>query len=145
MADTKRTQRILILFAHPALEKSRVHRHLRRAGQGIDDVTFHDLYEVYPDFDIEVEREQQLLTEHDQIVLQYPLFWFSTPSILKEWQDLVLEHGWAFGTEGKALRGKKLLVAVSTGGGEEAYRPEGFNRFTMQDFLAPLRQMASGT
>jgi glutathione-regulated potassium-efflux system ancillary protein KefG len=33
-------------------------------------------------------------------------------------------------------------VVVSTGGGEDAYHREGFNRFTMRDLLAPLEQMA---
>ena len=55
--------RVLVLFAHPALEKSRVNRRLIRAAQGLEGVTFHDLYEAYPDFGAYegvcmVEREQ---------------------------------------------------------------------------------------
>ena len=94
------TSTILILFAHPALEKSRVNRVLIRDIPGIEGVTFHDLYETYPDFDIDVAREQELLLAHDTIVLHHPFFWYSTPAMLKEWQDLVLEHGWAYGSGG---------------------------------------------
>jgi len=133
---------VLILFAHPALEKSRVNRVLIRDVRDIRGVTFHDLYEAYPDFDIDVRHEQQLLLEHDIIVFQHPLFWYSTPAILKEWQDLVLEHGWAYGREGTALRGKTFLSAITTGGRETAYRRDGYNRFTIQELLAPLEQTA---
>jgi len=132
--------RILVLFAHPALEKSRVNRQLASEVRDLPGVTFHDLYEAYPEFDIDVHREQSLLVEHDLIVLQHPFFWYSTPALLKEWQDLVLEHGWAYGTEGRMLQGKQALSVVTTGGREQAYDPEGLNRFTMRQFLAPIEQ-----
>lgn len=133
-------KRILVLFAHPALEKSRVNRRLMEAVRDLPGVTFHDLYEAYPEFDIDVRREQSLLVEHDVIVLQHPFFWYSTPAMLKEWQDLVLEHGWAYGSEGKMLEGKRALNVVTTGGREEAYASGGHSRFTMRQFLAPIEQ-----
>jgi glutathione-regulated potassium-efflux system ancillary protein KefG len=61
---------------------------------------------------------------------------------VKQWEDLVLEHGWAYGTGGTALRGKRLVSAVTTGGGETAYREEGHNRFTVRQLLAPIEQTA---
>lgn len=134
--------RILILFAHPAFEKSHVHRQLVRAVAELPNVTFHDLYESYPDFNINVAREQDLLTNHDLIVLQHPTFWYSTPALVKQWEDLVLEHGWAYGSRGTALRGKQFLSAITTGGGAAAYQPTGLNRFTIREFLIPLEQTA---
>ncbi|MEJ2483901.1 MAG: NAD(P)H-dependent oxidoreductase, partial [Gemmatimonadota bacterium] len=113
--------------------------------EGIRDlpgVTVHDLYEEYPELDIDVPREQELLLEHDVIVLQHPFFWYSTPAILKEWQDLVLEHGWAYGSEGRALHGKRILNAITTGGREVAYARDGHNRFTMRELLVPIEQTA---
>ncbi|MDH3258850.1 MAG: NAD(P)H-dependent oxidoreductase [Deltaproteobacteria bacterium] len=138
----KHKHSILILFAHPALQKSRVNRNLITYVRDIDGVTFHDLYEAYPDFHIHVKHEQKLLLENDIIVFHHPIFWFSTPAILKEWQDLVLEHGWAYGKNGNALRGKTLLSVISTGGRESLFRKEGFNRHTIKEFLAPVSQMA---
>lgn len=134
--------RILILFAHPALEKSRVHRALIRRVPQTPGITFHDLYEAYPTFDIDVPHEQRLLIDHDLIVLQHPFFWYSTPPLVKQWEDLVLEHGWAYGSKGTALRGKQLLSLISAGGAESAYQHEGYNRFTMRELLAPLEQTA---
>ena len=133
---------ILIIFAHPALEKSRVNRRLADSVRDLAGVTFHDLYEEYPDFFIDVAREQQLLVQHDVIVFQHPFYWYSTPALVKQWEDLVLEHGWAYGSGGTALHGKLLLNAITAGGGEAAYCRDGDNRFSVRELLAPLEQTA---
>ena len=134
--------RILILFAHPAYQRSRANRWLVEAVKDLDDVTFRDLYELYPDFDIDVPTEQKLLKEHDVIVFHHPFYWYSSPALLKEWQDLVLEHGFAYGREGKALTGKQLLTVITTGGGADAYRHEGYNHYTVPELLQPFAQTA---
>jgi len=135
--------RILVLFAHPALHKSRVNRVLVKAVRAMEGITFHDLYDAYPDFGIDVAREQELLVAHDVVVFHHPFFWYSTPAILKEWQDLVLQHDWAYGHRGTALRGKTLFSVITTGGREDAYCSEGNNRFTMRELLAPIERTAS--
>ena len=100
-----RVRRVLLLLAHPSLDRSEVNRPMADAVAGIDGITLVDLYAEYPDFQIDIDREQQRLLEHDVIVFQHPLYWYSTPAILKEWQDLVLEHGFAYGSGGTALQG----------------------------------------
>lgn len=142
MSTHATVRKILILFAHPALQKSRVNRVMMEAAQALRGVTFHDLYQVYPDFHIDVKREQRLLETHEIIAFHYPFFWYSTPSLLKEWKDLVLEHGWAYGRDGNALRGKKCLNVITTGAREASYCREGDYHFTMRDLLAPLEQTA---
>ncbi len=134
--------RVLVLFAHPALEKSRVNRALISGIDRIDGVTFHDLYEAYPDFDIDVPREQALLLEHETIVLHHPFYWYSTPALIKQWEDLVLEHGWAYGREGRALRGKRLMSVITAGGGQTAYQAGGLNRYSVAELLRPIEQTA---
>jgi len=111
-----------------------------RALEGLDGVTINDLYESYPEFDVDVEREQELLVNHEFIVLHHPLYWYSMPALLKEWMDLVLEHGWAYGAGGNALRGKTAMSAITAGGSEASYSPGGLNRFTMRQLLAPIEQ-----
>ena len=59
---------------------------------------------------------------------------------LKEWQDLVLEHGWAYGKEGRALEGKVVLNAVTTGANRETYTPEGQNEHEIRDLLLPFEK-----
>ncbi len=136
-------KRILILFAHPALQKSRVNIELIKGLNAIKDVTFHDLYDVYPELDIDIRREQELLLQHDVITFHHPFFWYSAPSIIKEWQDLVLEHGWAYGRQGGALRDKIIFNVITSGGRREAYCAKGYNNFTVRQLLAPFEQTAN--
>jgi glutathione-regulated potassium-efflux system ancillary protein KefG len=136
-------KKILILFAHPAMEKSRVNLHLVEAVKDLEGVYFHDLYQEYPDFHFDIDREQELLLQHDIIIFHHPFFWYSTPAILKEWQDLVLEHGWAYGSQGNALKGKIFINVITTGGKELAYHTEGYNRYTIRQLLAPIEQTAN--
>ena len=135
-------QRILVLLAHPAHRRSRANAALRAAAKAAEGVTLHDLYETYPDFLIDVDHEQALLLRHDVIVFQHPVYWYSSPAILKEWQDLVLEHGFAYGRAGTALAGKALLSAVTAGGSETSYGPEGMNRHSIAEFLRPFEATA---
>lgn len=137
------SRRILILFAHPALEKSRVNRRLIAAAQELPGVTVRDLYELYPDLEVDVAAEQAALLEHEVIVFQHPFYWYSAPPIVKQWQDLVLEHGWAYGTHGTKLAGKITLNAVTAGGPEAAYQSGAYNRFTVRQLLAPFEQTAN--
>ena len=134
--------KILILHAHPRSGSSVVQRAMLRAVAGLDAVTLVDLYAEYPAFDIDVAREQQRLLAHDLIVLQHPFYWYSSPAIIKEWQDLVLENGWAYGPGGTMLAGRHLMSALSTGGSEAAYHHEGRNRFEMVELLSPFNQTA---
>jgi len=134
--------KILVLFTHPALEKSRVNKRLVKDIESIKNVTFHDLYEEYPDFHIDIKREQKLLTENDIIIFHHPMYWYSTPALLKQWEDLVLEHNWAYGSKGNALVGKNLIQVITTGGTSQAYKKNSFNRFTVREFLIPIEQTA---
>jgi glutathione-regulated potassium-efflux system ancillary protein KefG len=119
-----------------------VHARLIQQAAGIRGVTFHDLYETYPDFDIDVDKEQDLLLQHDVIIWQHPFYWYSAPAIIKQWQDLVLEHGWAYGSAGRQLVDKAVFNAITCGGPREAYAATGRNRFTIRQFLAPFEQTA---
>ncbi|EPS3387552.1 NAD(P)H-dependent oxidoreductase [Vibrio vulnificus] len=137
--------KVLVIYAHPSQHRSEVNAPLFAAAQAVDGVTCVDLYAEYPQFDINIDKEQARLLEHDVIVFQFPLYWYSTPALLKEWQDLVLEYGFAYGTDGTALKDKLMLCVVSAGGKEQAYKAEGYNHFTIRQLLAPIEQMAALT
>lgn len=134
--------RVLVYQAHPGAQHSLANEAMNAATQSIEGVTFVDLYAEYPRFDIDVEQEQARLLAHDAIVLQYPLFWYSTPSIMKEWQDLVLEHGFAYGSEGDKLSGKIWSMGITCGAPQEAYGSDGYNGFDLRTLLTPLEQTA---
>ena len=133
-------KKILILFAHPAYQKSIINKALINGVRDLKGVTVNDLYEKYPDFFIDISAEQKLLLQHDIIVWHHPFYWYSAPAIIKEWMDLVLQHGFAYGRQGRALEGKWVMSAISTGGSAEVYSKTGSNHFTVNEFLAPFNQ-----
>lgn len=137
--------KVLVLYAHPSPQRSEVNQHLFKAAQKVEGVTTVDLYHEYPTYHIDIDKEQQRLLDHDVIIFQFPLYWYSTPAILKEWQDLVLEYGFAYGHDGNALHGKKFLCALSAGGKADAYQTDGYNHYTIRELLHPLEQMATLT
>ena len=126
----------LVLVFHPHLEVSRVNRKLMDAAERTANVTVVDEYAAYPHFDIDVEREHELIEAHDRIVLQFPFYWYSAPALLKQWQDDVLTAGWAYGG-GRALEGKEFMVAVSSGSPADSYTHEGSHACTMEELLSP--------
>ena len=134
--------RLLVYYAHPGHNYSHVNRHMAKAAAQVDDITVVDLYADYPRFDINVVAEQERLLGHDVVLLQFPLFWYSTPSILKEWQDIVLEHGFAYGADGDKLAGKTMMLAITAAGPDDAYTSGGYQHYPLRDFLRPLEQTA---
>lgn len=134
---------ILVLFAHPKLHRSVANRTLFRAITDLEAVTPVDLYAEYPDFDIDIDREQARLRDHDVIVFQHPVYWYSAPAILKEWQDLVLEYGFAYGSGGLELAGKLFFNAVTTAGRHAAYDHSGEHHFEIRELFTPFEQMAN--
>lgn len=134
--------RILILFAHPRFEQSRTNQALVDALPSHAGITFHDLYEHYADFNVDVAKEKQLLLDHDIIVWHHPLYWYSCPPLLKQWIDMVLEFGWAYGKGGDALAGKLVFNAFTSGGPREAYTHTGRHKTTIQEFFLPFDRTA---
>ena len=136
-------KKILVLFSHPKFEKSRANTALVNHIKDIEGVTFHDLYERYPDFNIDVSAEKELLNAHDIIIWHHPFYWYSCPPLMKQWIDMVLEFGWAYGPNGNALQTKTCLNVITTGGSRKVYCSEGSNSFTVRQFLRPFEQTAN--
>ena len=136
------TPHTLIVLAHPDLAGSRVNAALADAARTLPHVTVHDIAACYPDGRIDVAREQALLDRHDHLVWQFPWYWYSVPGRLKNWMDLVLTYGYAYGSGGTALQGKTLRLVTSTGGPAASYAPTGHNRFTLDQLMAPFAATA---
>ncbi|WP_165211217.1 NAD(P)H-dependent oxidoreductase [Streptococcus tangpeifui] len=126
-----------IFLFHPNPDQSRANKAMAQAAaeQGIE---VRNLYALYPDGKIDVKKEQAALTATDRIVLQFPMYWYSMPSLMKEWLDQILEYGWAYGSSGDALQGKQVLLAVTQGAGAQDYTANGRFHVTTQELLKPI-------
>lgn len=136
-------KKVLFIVAHPNLKKSRANKAIVEAVKNLPGLTYHDLYETYPRFFIDVKREQELLLSHDFLVFQHPLYWYNLPPLLKQWEDDVLELGFAYGPGGNKLSGKSFLLSMTAGGPIDAYNPAGYNNFEIETLITPTRQTAN--
>ena len=140
--DTNMRQ-FIYLFAHPNFSHSIMSKSLLEEVYQHPQFLFRDLYELYPDFHIDVAREQALLEEVDGIIMHFPLRWYSIAPLLKEWIDVVFAPGFAFGPRGDKLHDKILWPIVTAGGTEASYEFRGKNLFPLPYYLLPLEQTAN--
>lgn len=133
----------LVIVTHPQIEKSLVNsRWIMELQKYPDQFTVHALYDKYPNGKINVESEQKLVEAHDIIIFQYPLYWFNCPPLLKQWLDEVLLHGWAYGSTGDKMRGKKIALAITAGIKEIDYRTDGLYAGTIKQLCLPFQMTA---
>lgn len=129
----------LLIVAHPNMQNSQVNKTWVNAVKSYSDkLTVHELYTAYPDGKINAAKEQALVETHGSIVFQFPVYWFSSPPLLKQWQDEVLTYGWAYGSQGKKLHRKQFGIAVSMGGSLDHYTGES----NIKNVLKPFELMA---
>lgn len=138
----------LVLVAHKHLATSSIANRtiietLSSSFNPREKLEIRDLYQLYPNFKIDVAQEQQALIEADLIVFQFPIHWYSVPGLLKEWMDQVLLHGFAYGSNGDKLKGKRLLISTTLGGDIASYQVGGHNNFSLETLFTPLEQTAA--
>jgi glutathione-regulated potassium-efflux system ancillary protein KefF len=135
--------RILVLYAHSAPHLSRVNRRLADAARMVDGVYVHELYEVYPDFYIDVAREHAMIAQAEVLVFLHPIHWYSAPALMHEWVDAVFADSWQKGPERSTARGKGYWLVTTTGNAAEDYAPGARHGRPFEDYLAPFAQTAA--
>lgn len=135
---------ILIVSGHPDLNKSFANKIiLDEIKNQLAEVEVSLLDELYPNYEMDVNAEQQKLIDADIIVLQFPFFWYGIPALMKKWMEDVFIHGFSHGATGDKLHGKKLIVSFTSGAPESMYVHGGLRNYTIDEFIPPLRQFAS--
>lgn len=133
----------LIVVTHPHLENSIINqRWVEELEKYPEEFVIHQLYKEYPTANIDSQKEQQLLEKFETIIFQFPVYWFSSPPLLKQWTDDVYTYGWAYGSQGNKMRNKKIAIALSVGGFQEDYTPQGRNQVTLHELLFPFKTTA---
>ncbi|MFO8068999.1 MAG: NAD(P)H-dependent oxidoreductase [Alkalibacterium sp.] len=135
----------LIILSHPTVDESSSQQFLMHSLPKEDNITLHVLEQTYPDGMIDVEKEQALLLEHDRILFQFPFYWYSSPPLLKKWQDEVLTDHFAFGYRGNKLHGKEFGLVLVIGLPEKEYQTGGQEGFSISELTKPYQAMAKKT
>ena len=123
----------VMILAHPKIEDSIGNRIISELASENNNIEVRHLDQLYPNFKIDVKAEQEALLNAKNIVFQYPLYWYSTPAILKEWIDQVFQYGFAFGQE-SALNDKKIFISLTIGSA-----PDYYNDDVMEKILFPIK------
>jgi putative NADPH-quinone reductase len=135
--------RTLILFFHPDAAGSKANAALLAAARLLPGVEVADMAHLCPEGVFDTDAEVRRLHRADRLVLQFPVQWYSTPPLLKAWQDAVLSRMfYARPEEGERLRGLPVLVAATAGNVPEAYGPAGVNLYPLEQLLRPLEATA---
>ncbi len=132
-------EKTLVLFAHPYFEHSTTNIRLLECYQAMENITFRDLYQDYPDFHIQPFRERKRIIEYDRLIFHFPLIWFGLPPLLKLWIDEVFDMRWISESGINILSGKDALIITSVGGRESNYTQEGKYRTGVEELLSGLK------
>lgn len=135
----------LVIVSHPDILESGSQQYFLNSVKDREDVTIHHLEGVYPQGKIDVEKELALLRTHQRIIFQFPFYWYSSPYLLKKWQDEVLTDGVAYGRRGQVLAGKEFGLVVMIGVHEREYQAGGTEGFSLNELLKPFQAMANKT
>lgn len=140
----------LLVVGHPYLMKDSKANQAIVEGlcQQIPDLDCVCLAQEYPDYQINIVKEQNRLRHADYLILQFPIFWYGIPSDLKRWLEEVFQFGFSHGIEKGVgpLVGKKLLLSFTTSIKKEAliqeqdleeliYTLKALAAFTQMDYL----------
>ena len=138
--------KILVISGHPNISGSNANKAILSELEKSDlDIEVRYLDKLYPNFaDIDVSAEQERMLLADVIVLQFPLYWYSVPALLKHWIDSVCTFGFAFGPEGSKLEGKSFLISVTIGSPETSYIADEKRDKdkSLEAFLKPLTELS---
>jgi glutathione-regulated potassium-efflux system ancillary protein KefF len=132
---------ITLIYAHPYPSRSRACAALLSEIEDVPGLAVRSLYDLYPDFDIDVPAEQAALEASKLVVWLHPTYWYTTPGLMKHWFDEVLAKGWAY-DGGTSLVGKDCLWVTTAGGSLADYAPEGSHGHGFEAFVPVVEQTA---
>ena len=133
----------LIILAHPNFDNSVANKTITEELQKSNlNIEIRNIYNLYPEYKIDVKAEQNALLRHQTVIFQYPIYWYNMPAILKLWFDTVFEYQFAYGSKGDKLKGKNFIPSFTVGAPEDEYTTLGNHHFRVHEFCKNLEQTA---
>lgn len=132
-----------MIVGHPYWNASVANRAIVKEFSRLDpSAEISNLAELYPHGSIDVEAEQRKLLDADAVILQFPIMWYSCPSIMHKWMEEVLAYGFAYGSTGDKLKGKRLIASFTSGAPTDMYSRDGAQGMTIDDLMPPFAGVA---
>ncbi len=133
------SNKTLVIMAHPNIDTSIFNKYIKEDLQKEENIVYKDLSSLYEDFKLDVKKEQEELLSASKIVFQFPLQWYSSPAILKQYVDLVFDYDFAYTVENGffealKLKGKEFQLLVTVGSKEESFTGE--ERLSVKECLS---------
>jgi hypothetical protein len=133
----------LVILAHPHFDQSIANKAIiEELSRSNIDFEIRNLSALYPTFQIDVKAEQEALLKHQEVIFQYPFYWYNMPAILKHWFDEVFTYQFAYGSKGDKLKGKYFIPSFTVGAPESEYHTLGEHHFKVYEFCKNLAQTA---
>jgi hypothetical protein len=133
----------LVILAPPHFDQSIANKAIIEELSRSDiDFEIRNLSALYPTFQIDVKAEQEALLKHQEVIFQYPFYWYNMPAILKHWFDEVFTYQFAYGSQGDKLKGKYFIPSFTVGAPESEYHTLGEHHFKVYEFCKNLAQTA---
>ena len=124
-------KKIVVIMAHPNMEASVLNKNIKKELSEVENIVYKDLTSLYGDFKIDIEKEQDDIKDADKIVFQFPMQWYSSPAILKQYVDEVFSYGFVYEVDENgifqalSLKGKEFQMIVTMGAQKESFEGEG--------------------
>ena len=138
--SVRRKTATLVIASHPYPERSVINKALQQTVENMDGVIYRNLETLYGNniSAIDVEAERKAYEGVDRVVYMYPIHWFNLTPMLKAYFNEVWFQ-WA----PQSLKGKKMLVVVTAGAGENVFSHDGKIGLTIGEVLAPMKACAN--
>ncbi len=130
---------ILMIIGHPYWNASFANRAIvNEFVKQNPDAVVSNLFELYGNGPIDVQAEQAKLIAADTIILQFPIMWYSCPSLMHRWMEEVLTFGFAYGPDGHKLKTKRLIASFTSAGSADMYSRYGSHGMSIDDLMPPF-------
>lgn len=127
----------LVLIFYPLLSQTQINRRFADSIELQPKTTVRRLYDIYNRGTIDVLKERTLLEQADRIIFQFPLLWYSSPSLLIEWQEEVFTSNWVFGQKDRRLKGRELLLVVTN------EQEKNHSKCKVEELLLPFQALST--
>lgn len=128
----------LIVMGHSNLGLSKVNSvWMKELKKNPDEFDVYNLYEGSKQGEFDVLAEQKRIERYDKLIIQFPLYWFNCPPLIKKWLDDVFLDGWAFGRNNQ-MKNRKVALLITAGSKESDYAVDGKYHCRLEEVLLPF-------